>query len=103
MESHGQDLRAEVGSEERARAIQIDYRTAGLCDEDRALLDYAVKLTQAPSSVTQEDTYAFHRHGFSDEAIVDAVHCIGYFCFINRVLDGLGVVPEPIMRYPYRS
>ena len=98
MESHGKDLRAEVGSEERARAIETDYRTAGLCEEDRALLDYAVKLTQAPSSVTQEDIDALRRHRFSDEAIVDAVHCIGYFCFINRVLDGLGVDPEPFMQ-----
>lgn len=35
-----------------------------------------------------------------DEDIVDAVHCILYFNFINRVLDGLGVDPEPFMRYP---
>ena len=38
--------------------------------------------------------------GFSDEDIVDAVHCIAYFNFINRVLDGLGVDPESFMRYP---
>jgi hypothetical protein len=31
--------------------------------------------------------------------LVDAVQCIGYFNFINRVLDGLGVDPEPGMRY----
>ena len=27
----------------------------------------------------------------TDEQLVDAVHCICYFNFINRVLDGLGV------------
>ena len=99
MESHGKDLRAEVGSEELAKAIQADYRTAELRPEDRALLDYAVKLTQAPSSVTREDVDALREHGFSDEDIVDAVHCISYFNFINRVLDGLGVDPEPFMKY----
>ena len=31
--------------------------------------------------------------------LVDAVHRIGYFNFIHRVLDGLGVDPEPGMRY----
>ena len=29
-----------------------------------------------------------------DEQLVDAVHCIGHFNFINRVLDGLGVDPD---------
>jgi alkylhydroperoxidase family enzyme len=37
--------------------------------------------------------------GFSDEQLVDAVQCIAYFNFINRVLDGLGVDPEATMRY----
>ena len=99
MESHGKDLRAEVGSEEAAKAIQADYRTAELSPEDRALLDYAVKLTRAPSSVTREDVSALRERGFSDEDIVDAVHCISYFNFINRVLDGLGVDPEPFMKH----
>jgi hypothetical protein len=31
--------------------------------------------------------------------LVDAVRCIGYFIFINRALDGLGVDPELSMRY----
>jgi len=41
-----------------------------------------------------------HTQGFNDEQLVDAVHCIGYFNFINRVLDALGVDPEPGMLYP---
>ena len=50
MESHEQDLRSEVGSEEQARAVQDDYRTAGLKPREVALLDYAVKLTRSPAS-----------------------------------------------------
>jgi alkylhydroperoxidase family enzyme len=42
---------------------------------------------------------ALQQHGLTDEQIVDAVHCISYFSFINRVLDGLGVDPEASMRY----
>ncbi len=100
MESHEGDLRAEVGSDEMARAIQHDYQTAGLGKEEVALLDYAVKLTTSPSSMTEEDVQCLRSHGFTEEQIVDAVHCIGYFNFINRVLDGLGVDPEAFMRYP---
>jgi alkylhydroperoxidase family enzyme len=49
--------------------------------------------------VRQGDLDALRGHGLTDEQLVDAVHCIGYFNFINRVLDGLGVDPEPAMRY----
>jgi hypothetical protein len=38
-------------------------------------------------------------HRFSHEQLVDVVHRIGYFNFINRVLDGVGVDPGASMRY----
>ena len=100
MEAHEADLRGEVENEEKARAIQNDYRTAGLEVEEMALLDFSVKLTKSPPSMNEEDVERLRQHGFTDEQIVDAVHCIAYFNFINRVLDGLGVDPESFMRYP---
>jgi uncharacterized peroxidase-related enzyme len=99
MEAHENDLRSAVDNEEQVRAIQNDYRIAGLTVREIALLDYATKLTQAPLSIGRLDLDQLRDHGFSDEQLVDAVHCIGYFNFINRVLDGLGVDPEATMRY----
>ena len=49
--------------------------------------------------MTPHDLDSLRAQGLSDEDLVDAVHCIAYFNFINRVLDGLGVDPEPSMRY----
>jgi SAM-dependent methyltransferase len=99
MESHEKDLRSAVESDEQRQAIQNDYRAAGLTPSEVVLLDYAVKLTKDPRAVGRGDLDALRRAGYSDEQLVDAVHCIGYFNFINRVLDGLGVDPEPGMRY----
>jgi uncharacterized peroxidase-related enzyme len=99
MESHAKDLRSAVGGEVEALAVQEDYRTAGLPAREVALLDYAVKLTTNPQGVSREDLAALRGHRYSDEQLVDAVQCIGYFNLINRVLDGLGVDPEPGMRY----
>jgi uncharacterized peroxidase-related enzyme len=99
MESHENDLRSVVASDEQRQAVQEDYCSAGLTPREIALLDFGVKLTKSPSSVRKEDVDALRRHGLTDEQVVDAVHCIGYFNFINRVLDGLGVDPEPSMRY----
>jgi uncharacterized peroxidase-related enzyme len=99
MESHEKDLRSAVASDEQVRAIQDNYRTAGLTAREVALLDYAVKLTKVPAGAGRGDLDVLRGHGLTDEQLVDAVHCIGYFNFINRVLDGLGVDPEPSMRY----
>jgi len=99
MESHEKDLRSVVENDEQRRAVQEDYRSAGLTPKDVALLDFAVKLTLHPLTVRREDLNALRSLGLDDEQLVDAVHCIGYFNFINRVLDGLGVDPEPSMRY----
>jgi uncharacterized peroxidase-related enzyme len=99
MESHEKDLRSEVGGEEEALAVQNDYRSAGLTTREVALLDYAVKLTKNPHGVSRTDIDTLRGQGYTDEQVVDAVQCIGYFNFINRVLDGLGVDPEPSMRY----
>jgi uncharacterized peroxidase-related enzyme len=99
MESHEQDLRAVVEGDEQRQAVQADYRSAGLAARELALLDFAVKLTQSPCGVGRHDLDALRGHGFTDEQLVDAVHRVSYFNFINRVLDGLGVDPEPSMRY----
>ena len=99
MESHEKDLRSVVESDEQRQTVQDNYRSAGLTPREVALLDYAVKLTEHPLDVQRTDLDALRDQGFNDEQLVDAVHCISYFNFINRVLDGLGVDPEPIMRY----
>ena len=99
MESHEKDLRSAVTSDEQRKAIQDDYRTAGLTVREVALLDYAVKLTKTPHTAARADLDTLRTLAYTDEQLVDAVQCIGYFNFINRVLDGLGVDPEPGMRY----
>ena len=99
MESHEVDLRSAVNGDEQARMVQQDYYFADLTNRELALLDFAVKLTREPQATNRGDLDALRAAGFNDEQLVDAVHCISYFNFINRVLDGLGVDPEPGMRY----
>lgn len=72
-----------------------DYRQAPLSAPDRALLDFAVKLTKTPAGMTREDVEALRAHGFSDTAIHDAVQVTALFNYYNRLADGLGIDPEP--------
>lgn len=68
-----------------------------LSPADRALCDYAAKLTLAPGEVGEADVIGLRDEGFSEEAVTIAVQVIGYFNYINRVADGLGVDPEEWM------
>lgn len=79
------DLRAEVAAEgERAET-----------EADRRMLDFAVKLTREPRSMTREDVEALRAAGFDDTAIHDIVQITGFFAYYNRLADGLGIDPEP--------
>lgn len=71
-----------------------DYTHAPVSVADRALLDYAVKLTLEPWNMRREDVEALRAAGFSDAAILDANLVAGYYAFVNRLADGLGVELE---------
>lgn len=78
-----------------------DYRSAPLDPDTRALLDACVKLTLTPAEMRLEDVEALRAHGFDDRAVHDAFQIAGYFNYINRLCDGLGVDLEDFM--PPRS
>jgi uncharacterized peroxidase-related enzyme len=71
-----------------------DWRTAPLPASDRALCEFAVKLTHDQRHATPTDLDALRTHGFDDRAIHDAVQVTAYFNYITRVADALGVEPE---------
>ncbi len=75
-------------------AIARDWREADLSEADRALCAYADKLTHHQHDVGDADLDALRGHGFGDAAIHDATQVIGYFNYITRVADALGVEPE---------
>jgi uncharacterized peroxidase-related enzyme len=80
-------------------ALRDDYRqappAAELTDADRAMLDFAVKLTRDSRSARREDLEALRAAGFTDTAIHDIVQITGFFAYYNRLADGLGIDPEP--------
>jgi uncharacterized peroxidase-related enzyme len=73
------------------RAITFDYEHAPISDPDRALLDYAGKITRDATAVGPEDHARLRAHGFDDRAILQATLIAAWFNYINRVADALGV------------
>ena len=71
-----------------------DYKKADISVQDMIMLDYAVKLTQTPGDINEEDVLKLREVGFDDRAIHDICACTAYFAFVNRIADGLGVQLE---------
>jgi len=76
-------------------AIARDWRTAPLPAVDRALCDFAVKLTHLAAEVDQPDVDALRAQGLDDAAISDAIQLVAYFNYVTRVADGVGIDDEP--------
>ncbi len=76
-----------------------DYTIADLLPADRAMLDYAQKLTLTPKDVTEADVEALRVQGFDDRAIHDICAITAYFAFVNRMADGLGLALEDDERF----
>lgn len=75
-----------------------DWRSAPLSETDRALCEFAAKLTNHEDEMSVEDVAALRAHAFDDRAIHDAVQVIAYFNYITRVADALGVEPEDFIK-----
>lgn len=75
-----------------------DPRRADVPPADRAMLDYALTLTQAPHTVTAESVAALRGAGFDDRGIHDICAVTAYYAFVNQIADGLGVELEERFR-----
>jgi uncharacterized peroxidase-related enzyme len=79
-------------------ALRKDYRTAPISEQDRVMLDYAVKLTKDATLCSPADHDALRAVGFDDQGILQITLIAAWFNYINKVADALGVGREPIAR-----
>lgn len=55
------------------------------------MLDYSVKLTVAPSTVSEADIARLRSHGFDDRDILDIIYVICLYNFNDRMADATGI------------
>ena len=58
------------------------------------MLAYAAKLTRTPGAMARADVEALRAAGFSDADVLGIAQVVGYFAYVNRIADGLGVELE---------
>ena len=79
-------------------AVVRDWRAAPLSEVDRALCAFAAKLTKHQHDMSPADLDVLRAHGLDDRGIHDAAQVIGYFNYITRLADALGVEPEEFIQ-----
>ncbi|MFL6210920.1 MAG: carboxymuconolactone decarboxylase family protein [Pyrinomonadaceae bacterium] len=72
-------------------ALQSDYRTAPISEQDKAMLDYAAQLTRDATRISPQDHERLRAVGFDDRGILQITLIASWFNYINRVADALGV------------
>jgi len=76
---------------ELVKALQEDYRTAPISEQDQVMLDYVAQLTRDATRVSRQDHERLRAIGFNDRAILQITLIASWFNYINRVADALGV------------
>ena len=72
-------------------AFQIRAPENAFEGAELAILRYAEKLTLSPGDMQEADVAALKNKGISDGEILETNQIIGYFNYVNRLLNGLGV------------
>ena len=73
------------------KALQGDYKTAPISEQDRVMCDYVVQITKDATRISPKDHERLRAVGFDDKGILQITLIASWFNYINRVADALGV------------
>lgn len=94
--AHGAAVRQLSGDPPLGELMVMNYRAARLSKRERAMLDFAVKLTAQPWLVEEEDRARLRQAGFSDRDIWDIAAVAGFFNMTNRVASATDMRPNSV-------
>ena len=92
--AHGQAVRALSEDPQLGEIIVMNYRVAELPPHQRAMLDFAWKLTMTPDQIGDRDRAILSEQGLTDEAVFDLCDVVGFFNYTNRVAHGTDMMPN---------
>ncbi|MFO7920526.1 alkylhydroperoxidase [Rhodobacteraceae bacterium W635] len=94
LTAHGQAVRALSGDPKLGEMLVMNYRVADLDPRQRAMLDFAVKMTEASHRIEEADRQALRDLGFTDRDIWDIAAVAGFFNMTNRMASATDMRPN---------
>ncbi|WP_147126373.1 peroxidase-related enzyme [Shimia ponticola] len=95
LTAHGQAVRAMSGNPVLGEHLIMNYRVADITPKQRAMLDFAVAMTEASHKIEEPDRQALRDAGWSDRDIWDIANVTGFFNMTNRVASATDMRPNP--------
>ncbi len=92
--AHGAILRIRARDPLLADLLATNYRTAGLPERHRRMLDFAVKLSTTPELVEEQDLAVLRAAGFDDEQVWDISAITSFFALSNRMAHVMALRPN---------
>jgi uncharacterized peroxidase-related enzyme len=92
--AHGAAVRALSGDPVLGELMVMNYRAARLSKRHRAMLDFAVKLTNDSWKIEEDDREVLRRAGFSNRDIWDIAAVAGFYNMTNRVASATDMRPN---------
>jgi uncharacterized peroxidase-related enzyme len=94
LAAHGAAVRQRAGDPLMGELIAQNYRAANLPARQKAMLDFAVKLTETPDKMEEADREALRKAGFSDRDIWDIAAVAGFYNMSNRIAAATEMRPN---------
>lgn len=92
--AHGQAVREMSGDPSLGEMLAMNYRVALVSKRQRAMLDFAHRLTSNPAEVGEEARQTLRKAGWSDRAIWDIASITGFFNMTNRLATATDMMPN---------
>ncbi|RRJ30527.1 peroxidase-related enzyme [Halocatena pleomorpha] len=92
--AHGALVRIYADAPRLADQLATNHRSAELSPNHREMLDFAVKLTETPETVTRSDLAQLRNVGFSEEEIWDIASVVAFYNLSNRMATVAGLRPN---------
>ena len=103
LTAHGAAVRQRGRAPELGELMVQNYRAAELSARQKAMLDFAVKLTQSPASMEEADRHALRKAGWNDRDIWDIAAVAGFYNMSNRIAAATDMRPNKEYHYLARE
>ncbi|MCB1383072.1 MAG: peroxidase-related enzyme [Notoacmeibacter sp.] len=94
LTAHGAAVRELSGNPKLGEQMVMNYRVADLTPKQKAMLDFAVLLTEAPATIEDDDRQMLREAGWSDRDIFDIASTAAFFNMSNRMAAATDMQPN---------
>lgn len=94
VQSHSAKLRMFTGNQQLADQIAVNYHEADITPREKAIIDFAMKITVESAKIDESDFDLLRIHGLNDEDIWDVAAIAAFFNLSNRMMNFAAIRPN---------